>query len=131
MAENSIGINIWDDYYDDGYVPNGEIQETYAYVESSKMKGKDEDCKNILDSFKKTLEELAKPEWALEFDLHYHDSTKIYPNLVGTEHEWCLYKRWQLGIKHLTHEAREYFVEALKNKQLEYNGMQIDVYSES
>ena len=33
MTKNRIGFNIWDDYHDDGYVPNGESQDTYSYVE--------------------------------------------------------------------------------------------------
>lgn len=32
-----IPINIWDDFYDDGYVPEGEKLETYIYVEDSDM----------------------------------------------------------------------------------------------
>jgi hypothetical protein len=28
-----IPINIWDDFYDDGFVPEGKIQETFIYVE--------------------------------------------------------------------------------------------------
>ena len=30
-----IPINIWDDFYDDGYVPEGEKVETYIYVEDT------------------------------------------------------------------------------------------------
>ena len=29
----TIPINIWDDFYDDGYVPQGKTQNTYIYVE--------------------------------------------------------------------------------------------------
>ena len=29
-----IHINIWDDFYDDGYVPKGEKLETYIYIEN-------------------------------------------------------------------------------------------------
>jgi hypothetical protein len=36
-----ITINIWDDFFDDGFVPEGEIQKTYAYVE--------ENCPNNYD----------------------------------------------------------------------------------
>ncbi len=28
-----VNINIWDDFYDDGYVPAGKTQQTYVYVE--------------------------------------------------------------------------------------------------
>ena len=117
-----------DDYDDDGYVPEGEIQETYAYTES---KIPDEDCEKILELIKTTIEKLAKPEWSLEMYLNYYDSAKVYPNLVGTEHECCLYKRWQLEIKNITHQMREYLVEKLENKQLKYNETPLIVYSES
>ena len=33
----TIPVNIWDDYCDDGHVPEGEKQETYAYIESSEI----------------------------------------------------------------------------------------------
>ena len=29
----TIDINIWDDFYDDGYVPYGETTESFIYVE--------------------------------------------------------------------------------------------------
>jgi len=31
----SIPVNIWDDYYDDGFIPKGEKQKTYIYIEDS------------------------------------------------------------------------------------------------
>ena len=33
MNTNRIPFNIWDDYYDEDCVPEGEIQETRGYVE--------------------------------------------------------------------------------------------------
>ena len=95
MTDNVISINLWDDYHDDGFIPEGKIQETYAYVESDM---EDQDCKTVLELLKTTIEGLAKTEWKLELYLNYHDSTKIYPNLVGTEYEFTLYKRWQLEV---------------------------------
>jgi hypothetical protein len=32
---SSIVLNIWDDYFDDGFVPEGKTQATYIYVESA------------------------------------------------------------------------------------------------
>lgn len=123
-----ININIWDDYYDDGYVPDGEKQETYAYVECDLSH---EDSKMVLELIKTEIEQLALPGWNLELSVEFYDSAKVYPNLVGTEHAYCLYKRWQLEIKNLTHENREYLVEELGKKKLSYSDMPIVVYSES
>lgn len=128
--DNEINVNIWDDFHDDGYVPEGETQETFAYIEGS-FKKKEDDCKNVLELIKIQIERLAKPEWNLVLYMDYHDSAKIYPNLVGTEHEWCLYKRWQLEFKNLTHKALDYLVEELNKQNLSYQGKPLNIYSES
>ena len=125
---NYIPVNIWDDYHDDGYVPEGEIQETYAYVES---KLEDEECKNVLILLKEKIEHLTSENSDLTMNINYYDSAKVYPNLVGTEYEYSLYKRWQLEMKNITHETRESLVEALKKEVLEHKGIKIKVYSES
>lgn len=125
----SIPVNIWDDYYSDGYVPEGEVQKTYAYVESRDFN--ENDCKNILRFVKEEIEKIAKPEWNLKLEIEFYDSAKVYPNLVGTEHEYCLYKRWQLHLTNITHEALEDIVEQLEKKTLIYNHLPLDIYSES
>jgi len=44
MSE-TISINLWDDYYEDGYIPAGERQETHMYVEAYEGNDKEGDCK--------------------------------------------------------------------------------------
>lgn len=123
-----INVNIWDDYHDDGYVPEGEKQETYAYLECDLSH---KDSKMVLELMKTEIEQLSQPSWNLKLSVEFYDSEKEYPNLVGTEHAFCLYKRWQLEIKNLTHEDREYLVEELGKKKLSYSNIPIVVYSES
>ncbi len=123
-----IYINIWDDYHEDGYVPEGEKQETYAYVECDIT---EEDAKNVLAQFQQELISLVKPEWDINLSLDFYDSAKEYQNLVGTEYEKMLFRRWQLSIKNLTHQAREYLIKQLQNKELNYRDIPIAVYSES
>lgn len=123
-----INVNIWDDYHDDEYVPEGEKQETYAYVECDLNQN---DCEKVLNLIKVEIEQLSQPSWNLKLSVEFYDSEKVYPNLVGTEHAFCLYKRWQLEIKNLTHEDREYLVEELGKKKLSYSNIPIVVYSES
>ena len=51
-----IPINIWDDFYDDGYCPEGEIVKTYAYVENYSM---DEELKErALECFYNLLKQI-------------------------------------------------------------------------
>lgn len=118
---DEINVNIWDDYHDDGYVPEGETQDTFAYVESDLL---DEDCKKVLELVQQEVAKLSSCE------LNYYDSAKVYPNLVGTEYAYSLYKRWQLEIKNLPHLEREKLVQSLQNK-LQYQNRPINVYSES
>ena len=120
-----IYINIWDDYHEDGYVPEGEKQETYAYVECDIT---EEDAKNVLAQFQQELISLVKPEWDINLSLDFYDSAKEYQNLVGTEYEKMLFRRWQLSIKNLTHQAREYLIKQLQNKELNYRNIPIVVY---
>jgi hypothetical protein len=70
----NIPINFWDDFYEDGYVPEGEIQETYAYVEEYELLSEDEH-KNILEIVFNYLKELKT---GINIELIYHDSEKDY-----------------------------------------------------
>lgn len=126
---NRINVNIWDDFHDVGYAPDGEIQGTYAYVEDSNMA--DDDCKSVLELLKQNIESLMKPEWNLKLEISYYDCALKYPQLVGTEYEFNLYKRWQLEMKNLSYEALYFLVENLKDKKMQYMERAIFVYSES
>lgn len=129
MPSQRININIWDDYHEDGYVPEGEIQETYAYVDGGGFT--DDDVRMILLELQQSIGMVRTTASALQLSIEWYDSAVVYPNLVGTEHEHCLYKRWQLQMKHLPHREREDLIEALNGLHLDYKGTPIFVYSES
>jgi hypothetical protein len=129
VSIEAIHVNIWDDYHDDGFVPEGEVQETYAYVEGGDLV--DDDKRAVLLQLQQTVESIKVPESALVCGVEWYDSALVYPSLVGTEHERHLYKRWQLQLKHLPHSERESLVEVLGRLQLQYNGRTVVVYSES
>lgn len=124
---DSININIWYDYFDDGYVPEGEIQETYAYVES---KLDENDAQNVLHFLKEKIESMTSNN-TLKLELVFYDSAIKYPHLIGTEYEFILYKRWQLNMSNLTHELRESIVQTLEQENLHYNNIPLTIYSES
>jgi hypothetical protein len=128
MSNETIQVNIWDDYYDDDFVPAGEVQETYAYVEQDLD---DEASQQVLALLKAQIEALQPPGTPLRCDLVYYDSAVVYPNLVGTEHERLLYKRWQLNMQSLTHRERERLVDQLARTALMCGGARVVVYSES
>lgn len=124
-----ISINIWDDYYDDGFVPEGETQETYAYVDNCDLS--DDDQREVLQQFQAQVMELQQPGSSLKCNISWYDSAQVYPALVGTEHEWCLYKRWQLELKNIPHSERESIVEAISGLDLRYGDRPMRIYSES
>jgi len=123
-----ISINIWDDYYDDGYVPEGEIQETYAYAECDIS---DEQARHALNLLESTIKTVYNDKPPFEMELYYYESAKKYPHLVGTEHEHFLYNRWQLGFKNMTHTVREELVTILSQKNLSLEQTPFSIYSES
>ena len=125
---NLIPINIWDDYYEDGYVPDGEKQETYAYVEDDKIPHEDRLLYLAL-VHKYMVENLNLPD--VRVNLIFNDTALKYPQLVGTDMEYILFKRHELRIENLTHERREQLVEELRAANLSYNNKKFKIYSES
>jgi hypothetical protein len=124
---DKISINIWDDFYEDGFAPSNEVQSTYAYLEM-------EDIPNI--EKKKILEILLDyisnnsllPE-DIDMELVFYDSSTRYPILV-LEHEYNLYKRWQINFNNITHKALDNLINQLK-KFTEIKKIKVDIYSES
>lgn len=128
--KQAICVNIWNDYDGDESVPAGESQETFAYIEGGDLT--DDEKRDVLLQLQQTIEAIKAPPFSsLLCNIKWYDSAAVFPNLVGTEHENCLYKRWQLQMKHLSHRDREQIVEILSQHGLKFNGMSVDVYSES
>lgn len=102
-----IGYNIWDDYHDDGFVPQGEIQETHGYVEEfDVLTGDDKNAiGDLIHAFLLTL-----------------DLTGVEVKNGGNG---------DIAFKHLTHERREKLVDELEKSGLKYNDTPINFYSES
>lgn len=126
--EETIHINIWDDYCEDGYVPQGEIQETYIYVEENDM---DMDFKKeCLEKLLGYIKEHTKFE-KTKFWIELYDSRKKYPNIKEEEHPHFHFQRWEIKVQHLTHKQKEKLVEQLENAKLEVNGIPFNIYSES
>ena len=124
----TIPINIWDDFYDDGYIPQGETQNTYIYVEESKMPlEKQEAILQVLLEHLKTNVRLD----GVTLNLFFNDISSQYPQWIGTEHEWMLYKRWEIKVNNLTHKRLDSLVGELNNAHLDYEGVPFRIYSES
>jgi len=124
----TIPINIWDDFYDDGYIPKGENQNTYIYIEESNMPlDKQESILQILLEHLNTNVRLD----GVTLRLFLNDTSSKYPQWIGTEHEWMLYKRWEIRIDDLTHKRLNTLVGELNNAHLDYEGVPFRIYSES
>jgi hypothetical protein len=118
-----IPINIWDDYHEDGHIPEGEIQETYIYVEDYNIPH--DSCRYVLDRFMKFIKNNLRYD-NVEMRLEFYDSKVKYPDYPGLH-----YQRWEIKVKHLTHQQREYIVDILYGVNLNLDGIPIRVYSES
>jgi len=101
-----IPFNIWDDFWDDGCVPEGDVQETYGYIEEYDVLT-DEKKQAIVDHIYHCLQ---------RFDLSGVEIEK------GDD---------RIYFKHLTHERLERLLRELRLAELAFEGLPIDVYSES
>jgi len=118
-----IMINIWDDYFDDDDVPDGVIQETYIFVED--------------DAFTQDFEKEC-----LEFLLPFINASGDYDGAtfhVGlwdskTDPETAAapqYLQWRIIARNFTQANRELLLERLQGLKLAYQGLPLDIYSES
>lgn len=123
-----IPINIWDDYYEEGYIPEGEKQETYIYVEDSDIP--QEVRKACLEYLLEYINDNLKLD-GVKMWMYFYDSKEKYPNLIGTEHECMFFERWEIRVENLTHERRYSLVEELNNAHLSVDKIPFHIYSES
>jgi hypothetical protein len=114
-----ISINIWDDYSETDESPN-----TFMYIESRTPEDKPR-LEYLLDWLNKNYSGNSK------FSLQLYDSKKKYPELVGTEHEWCLFHRWEIKIENLPHPDRHKLMQWLNDTKLTYNNEPFEFFSES
>ena len=131
--ENRIYINSWDDFYEDGYVPEGKKQETFIYVECEKEKDHDFE-KEVLEKLLDKILDIHKRDNILEgvtFEVKFHDSRALKPELIGTEYEWCLYQRWEVRIEYMTHSQLHKLLEILEKEKLSHRDREFYIYSES
>lgn len=111
VGVRSIPVNLWDDYYDDGHVPKGEIQETHAYVETDVLSRElKEDVLRMLVDVMKKLNPSKKARFALK------------PRRDGVK---------EIAIQHLTHADRIALLRKLQKAKLAYEGARLSLYSES
>lgn len=107
QEEIIIPINIWDDYWDDGYVPKGEKQETHAYVEDS----------DFPIEIKCKVMEILEEHILLNFEKQNEF------NMIRNDEE--------IYFKNLTHKTRYELVEFLQQSNLNLFGTKFNIYSES
>jgi hypothetical protein len=126
--EKVIPINIWDDFYDDGFVPEGEKLETYIYVEDDEIPLAER--KNCLEILLKYINENLNTK-NIKMWISLLEGKKKYPNLVGTEHEDMLFDRWEIRLEGLTHQRLHEWMVVLENVDLKANNIPFLIYSES
>ncbi len=107
MCVGKIPFNIWDDYYDEDCIPEGEKQVTHGYVELLKDEITEEQRSEIVSLILDNLLTLDLPSVDLE-----NINNRIY-------------------FTNLTHKRRYKLIEELELLQLKYHGIPIEFYSES
>jgi len=123
-----IPINIWDDFYDDGYVPEGEKLETYIYVDNSDIpqEKRKKYLEILIEYINKNLNTNGIKLW-----MKLYESRKRYPNLIGTEHERMFFDRWEIKLEGLTHKRLHEWMKVLENVDIKVDDIAFHIYSES
>ena len=124
-----IPINIWDDFYDDGYVPEGEILETNIYIETDEISAeKQRECLEILlEYINKNLNIDGVKLW-----IEFYDSRKKYPNLIGNpDAEAMFFDRYEIKLEGLTHKRLDEWMFVLENVNISVDNIPFYIYSES
>lgn len=101
-----IPVNIWDDFYDDGFIPEGEYQSTHAYIE---------EYDNFTDEQKSLMMKVVY-DFIMTLDM------------TGVEVDHC---DEEIYFKHLTHARLDQLMKELEQSKLKYNNMPFLFYSES
>lgn len=101
-----IPVNVWDDFWGDGCIPEGEIQSTHAYIEE----------------YDKITDEQKVPMMRVVYDFI---KTLDMPGVEIDDGDGEIY------FKHLTHERLDRLMQELEESKLAYNGIPFDFYSES
>jgi hypothetical protein len=124
----AIPINIWDDFHGDGYVPEGEIQKTYMYVENYDIPH--ESCRVILDRFKRFIEKNLRLN-DVKMWLEFYDSRIKYPNICEKEYPHFHFQRWEIKVENMTHKQIQYILDILDGNKLILDDIPLKIYSES
>lgn len=123
----TIPVNIWDDYWEDDYIPEGEKQETYIYIEDSVLSHeKRKECLEILLDRINKIPNLD----SVSFELKFYDSKEKYPDIPEDYHNFH-FKRWEIRVENLTHKLKYKLESELNEANLKCDGLPFIIYSES
>ena len=125
-ATRNISINIWDDYYEDGYLPDGETLETFIYVEDTDFSH--EERENFLLFLKEKIDSYNFP---IKTKMSIYDTKIKYPNLDFEELNMQHWKRHEIRVYDMTHKIRYELIENLNKENLMIDNKNFYFYSES
>jgi deoxyribodipyrimidine photolyase len=124
-----IPINIWDDFWDDGYVPEGDKPQTYIYVEDSDIQH--EKRKEYLEVLLQYINQNLNTE-GIKLWMEFYESRKKYPNLVGNpDAEKLFFDRWEIKVEGLTHKRLDEWMKILQDVDLKVDDTPFYIYSQS
>ena len=124
----TIDINIWDDFYDDGYVPYGETTESFIHVEDYDIPI--DQTKVYLEYLLEYINENLNTD-GIKLWLSLYEPKKKYPNLVGSEYDSILFNRWEIRLEGISHKQLRYWIEVFDRTELKLDNSLFRIYSES
>lgn len=99
-----IHINFWDDFWDDGYVPEGKIQKSYAIVEM----------------------DMTEEEETKIMDYLFNFINNNFPMQAGLRNVGG-----KIMLDNITHKELDSLMKFFDKQELTFEGRPLKIYSES
>lgn len=125
MNQETIDINIWDDFSDSELEEDGK--KTHAYIESDLS---DNDSKEVLILVQKSIEQHI-PERAFDLELVFFNPKDDLPYISGEYDEDFFSPYWRIEFTNINYDNLDHIINTLQPLELTYNSIPLNIYSES
>ncbi len=122
---DSISVKFWVDFNDDGYVPEGEVTDTFAIIGNGRIP--DTECHKQLSKLLEYIQTNNLLPKTARLRMFLSDSAALHPNLIE-KYEYMMTKNWQIQIINIKHEQLDELMDKLKGYS---NIVPFNIHSES
>lgn len=127
MKQDTIHINIWDDFSDSDLEEDGK--KTYAYVESDLN---DNESKEVLTLVQQAIEKYI-PHRTFYIGLVFLNPRSEYTHItdIQEDDDDLFSEFWKIEFTNIDYHDLNYILDTIKPLELTYKNIPLNIYSES